>query len=94
MKTIITNQVKSCGRCDFFSGTPRSMECEHPIFKGKINERFSLSREDMVQIPAKCPLRDGDLVVEYSLFDEKEKAFLLEVKEREQAKVDYHNSRP
>ena len=72
--------VKSCGySCDFFQSTPGiGMECEHPAIEN-INDRLFITHENKDRIPAKCPLRDGDLIVEYSLFDDREKAFLQEV---------------
>ncbi len=63
-------QIKSCRSCDFFHSTPRDMDCVHPKMELKTKWQFPITCDN--KIPEKCPLRDGDLVIRYSLFNEVE----------------------
>jgi len=84
LKMEIKKQIKSCRySCDFFQST--GPKCEHPAIENIIdglfikNDGLFITHENKNEIPAKCPLRDGDLIIEYSLFDDREKALLNEI---------------
>lgn len=68
--STIQKQCTCCKDCEFWTKTMDAMECGHPAFNGRpYTDRLIITGSDFHSetVPAKCPLRDGELTVTYSL---------------------------
>lgn len=63
-------EIKYCYHsCPFFSNSMDGMYCSHPFFEGKGYESMIITQQNSRDgdIPEKCPLRSGELVITYKL---------------------------
>ena len=66
-ETQIESTTSCCLKCEFFDSYPIDDTCNHPRNRGKPARDSRLKYQDREKAPENCPLREGALVVRYTL---------------------------